>query len=153
MLSVFRALSFSVITVKFFVFFGVCMINKITISIAVMLFTVSSYAQPHLGCSWGDISKSLGVGEHVHNQEKFLYYLAATDIYQENCNILSFIGFLLKKEGVNIHTLDLGRLGDYDSYNEGHRVSWFFYRLKGCNGIYERFEKFGLEMTLIPLSH
>jgi len=132
------------------------MINKITFSIVMLIVSISAYAQPHPnfeGAWHHPLSERLGVGEHVHNQEKFLYYLAATDIYQEHCYGLSFIDVVLKYEGSTIHDLDLDRLSDYDSYNEGYRVGWIFYQLKGCDGIYERFERFGLEMTLIPLSH
>jgi len=128
------------------------MINKTTISIAMMIFSISVNASHH-GCAFKGVSERLGVSEHVHNQKKFLHYLAATNVYQDKCGVLSFNGVALKNEGVKIHSLDLERLSDYDSYNEGYRVSWVFYQFKGCKGIYERFEKFGLGVTLVSPYH
>ena len=129
------------------------MINKITILIVMLIVSISAYAQPHPGCAWNGVSERLGVSEHVHNQEKFLHYLAATNVYKDKCGVLSFNGVALKSEGVKIHGLDLERLSDYDSYNKGYRVSWIFYQFKGCKGIYERFKKFGLETALISPYH
>ena len=132
------------------------MINKITISIVMMIFSISVYAShyaSHPGCAFNGVSEHLGVAEHVHNQKKFLHYLAATNVYKDKCGVLSFDGVALKSEGVKIHSLDLERLSDYDSYNEGYRVSWVFYQFKGCKGIYERFEKFGLGVTLVSPYH
>jgi len=132
------------------------MINKITISIVMMIFSISVYAShyaSHPGCAFNGVSEHLGVAEHVHNQKKFLHYLAATNIYQNKCSGLTPNGIGLKIEGVEIHGFDLERLSDYDSYNEGHRVSWVFYQFKGCKGIYKRFKKFGLETALISPYH
>lgn len=122
------------------------MINKITILIVMMIVSISAYGS-HLGSVFSEVS------ERLHNQEKFLHYLAATNVYQDKCGVLSFNGVALKSDGVKIHSLDLERLRDYDNYNEGYRVSWVFCQFKECKGIYERFKKFGLETTLISPYH
>jgi len=132
------------------------MINKITISIVMMIVSISVYAShyaSHLGCAFNGVSEHLGVAAHVHNQKKFLHYLAATNIYLDKCSGLTPNGIGLKIEGVEIHGFDLERLSDYDSYNEGYRVGWVFYQFKGCKGIYKRFKRFGLEAALVSPYH
>jgi len=128
------------------------MINKTTISIAMMIFSISVNASHH-GCAFKGVSERLGVSEHVHNQKKFLHYLAATSIYQNKCSGLTPNGIGLQIEGVEIHGLNLGQLTDYDNYNEGYKVGWVFYHFKGCKGIYKRFHKFDLETTLVSPYH
>ena len=119
------------------------MIKRTATAIALLILAASAYGS-HLGSAFERVSG------HLHDQEKFLHYLAATDVYKENCSGLSFIGTVLIIEGVKTHDFDMDHLNDYGSYREGHRVSWLFYQLKGCKGIVERFKKFGLETTLNP---
>ena len=120
--------------------------KRITISTALLIFNISVHGS-HLGSAFN------GVSEHLHNQEKFLHYLAVTNVYKHKCGGLTHNGIALKSEGVKIHGFDLERLSDYDSYNEGYRVGWVFYQFKGCKGIYKRFKRFGLEATLISPYH
>jgi len=132
------------------------MINKITFSIVMLIVSILAYAQQHPnfeGAWHHPLSERLGVGEHVHNQKKFLHYLAATNIYLDKCSGLTPNGIGLKIEGVEIHGFDLERLSDYDSYNEGYRVGWVFYQFKGCKGIHKRFKRFGLEAALVSPYH
>lgn len=128
------------------------MINKTTISIAMLIFSISVNALDHR-CAFNGVSERLGLSEHVYNQKKFLHYLAATNIYLSKCSGLSANGVGLQIEGVGIHDLDLNQLADYSSYNEGYRVTRIFYQFKGCKGIYKRFKKFDLETTLASPYH